>query len=343
MSAFANHFIANNEGTEMHHLPRRQFLGLAVSVFPAFLPAVRAQEVWPTKPVSITVAYAGGGAIDGLIRFCTEQIKKRHPNMVFVIEYKPGAGGNIAAEALTRLQGDDHQFLMTGSSTHAANISLYKSLPFDPEKDFAPIASMATVPYILVVNPSRVPVTTFQEFVTHVKARPGQLNYGSSAIAGRMAGEILKQRTGLQAAFVPYKALPQVVADVVGGHLDFAFGDPQGYLPHVRSGRLRALAVTTRSRISAANHIPTLSELGVPDFDVSAWLALYGKAGTSAFAVQRFNRLINEVLESPEGQAFITGIGLQPLLGTPEQLAVMQMRDTGAWAQAIRAAGITPE
>ena len=343
VAALAHHFIANHEGTEMFHLPRRQFLGLAASVLPALSAPVRAQEVWPTKPISITVAYAGGGAIDGLIRFCTEQIKKRHPGMVFVIEYKPGAGGNIAAEALTRMKADDHQFLMTGSSTHAANVSLYKSLPFDPDKDFAPIASMATVPYILVVNPTRVPVTTFPEFVAHVKVRPGQLNYGSSAIAGRMAGEILKQRTALQVTFVPYKALPQVVADVVGGHLDFAFGDPLGYLPHVRSGRLRALAVTTRGRISVANDIPTLSELGVPDFDVSAWLALYGKAGTPVVAVQRFNRLINEALESPEGQAFITGIGLQPLLGTPEQLAAMQKRDTVAWAQVIRAAGIAPE
>ena len=223
-------------------------LGLAASALPTWAAPGYAQTIWPTKPVSITVAYAGGGAIDGLIRYCTEQIQKRHPEIVFVIEYKPGAGGNIAADAVARMKGDGHQFLMTGSSTQAANVSLYKTLPFDPEKDFAPIASMATVPYILVVNPARVPVSTFQEFVAFVKSRPGQLSYASSAITGRLAGEILKQRMGLQATFVPYKTLAQVVSDIIGGHLDYAFGDPQGYLPHVRSGRLRALAVTTRTQ-----------------------------------------------------------------------------------------------
>ena len=322
---------------------RRRMLGLAASALPTWAAPGYAQTTWPTKPVSITVAYAGGGAIDGLIRYCTEQIQKRHPEIVFVIEYKPGAGGNIAADAVARMKGDGHQFLMTGSSTQAANVSLYKTLPFNPEKDFAPIASMATVPYILVVNPARVPVSTFQEFVAFVKSRPGQLSYASSAITGRLAGEILKQRMGLQATFVPYKTLAQVVSDIIGGHLDYAFGDPQGYLPHVHSGRLRAIAVTTRARIAAASDIPTLAESGVADFDVSAWLALYGKAGMPAFAIQRFNQLINEVLEAPEGQAFLTSIGLQPLLGKPDQLAALQKRDTLAWAQAIRAAGITFE
>ncbi len=198
---------------------RRRMLGLAASALPTWAAPGYAQTTWPTKPVSITVAYAGGGAIDGLIRYCTEQIQKRHPEIVFVIEYKPGAGGNIAADAVARMKGDGHQFLMTGSSTQAANVSLYKTLPFNPEKDFAPIASMATVPYILVVNPARVPVSTFQEFVAFVKSRPGQLSYASSAITGRLAGEILKQRMGLQATFVPYKTLAQVVSDIIGGHI----------------------------------------------------------------------------------------------------------------------------
>lgn len=322
---------------------RRRVLGLAAGAVPLWGAPVQARDAWPSKPVAITVAYAGGGAIDGLIRYCAEQIQRLHPEITFVIDHKPGAGGNIAADGVARMKGDGHQFLMTGSSTHAANVSLYKSLPFDPDKDFTPIASMATVPYILVVNPSRVPATTCEEFLAFVKARPGQLNYASSAITGRLAGEILKQRLGLQTTFVPYKALAQVVSDVIGGHLDYAFGDPQGYLPHVRSGRLRALAVTTRNRIAVAQDIPTLSESGVPDFDVSAWLALYGKAGMPVAFVQRFNQLINEVLQAPQGQAFLTGIGLAPLLGTPEQLAALQQRDTVAWAQAIRAAGITAE
>lgn len=322
---------------------RRRVLRLAAGALPLWGAPGHAREDWPSKPVAITVAYGGGGAIDGLIRYCTEEIQRLHPEITFVIDYKPGAGGNIAADAVARMKGDGHQFLMTGSSTHAANVSLYKSLPFDPERDFTPIASMATVPYILVVNPSRVPATRCEEFLAFVKARPGQLNYASSAITGRLAGEILKQRLGLQATFVPYKVLAQVVSDVIGGHLDFAFGDPQGYLPHVRSGRLRALAVTTRSRIAVAQDIPTLAESGVANFDVSAWLALYGKAGMPAATAQRFNSLINEVLQAPQGQAFLTGIGLAPLLGTPEQLAALQKRDTLAWALAIRAAGISIE
>lgn len=326
----------------MYKLTRRTVLR-AFAIGPAGVLAVPAfaQAAWPTRPVHITVAYAAGSPIDNLTRFCTEYIHKRHPEMAFVVEYKPGAGGNIAADAVAKAQGDGHQFLVSGSSTHAANVSLYKSLAFDPEKDFAPTALLAAVPYLLLVNPAKVPVHSVAEFLSYAKARPGQLSYGSSAVTGRLAGEMLNQRAGIQTTFVSYKMLAQVVTDVVGGHLDYAFGDPTSFQAHVRSGRLRALAVSTRTRIAAAPDVPTLAEAGLVDFDVSAWLAVWGKANTPLDAVQKFNKLLNEALTSPEGQKYLAGSGLQALPGPPELLATTQRRDTVAWGQVIRAAGIT--
>lgn len=233
-----------------------------------------AQTPWPAKPLLMVIAYTAGGAIDGLLRVVTVKVREKHPGFQFVIDYKPGATGNIGAEAVAKMAGDGHQFLVSGSSTHAANVSLYKTLPFDPERDFAPVTTLAQVPCFLVVNPAKVPVADFKGFVEFIKAHPGQLSCGSSAITGRLAGEIMKQRLGLDIPFVPYKAVSQAVSDLIGGHLDIAFGDPLGCLPHVRSGRLRALAVTAKARVALAPEVPTLAESGLADFDVTAWLAV---------------------------------------------------------------------
>jgi len=302
-----------------------------------------AQAAWPAKPLLVVIAYAGGGAIDSLVRFVTEKVKEKHPGFQFVIDYKPGATGNIGAEAVAKMSGDGHQFLVSGSSTHAANASLYKNLPFDPERDFAPVTTLAQVPYFLVVNPTKVPVTDFNGFVEYAKGNPGKLSYGSSAITGRLAGEIMKQRVGLDIPFVPYKVLSQAVSDLIGGHLDVAFGDPLGYLPHVRSGRLRALAVSSRTRVALAPEVPTLAESGLVDFDVTAWLAIWARAGAPPETTQRLSVLINEVLTSSEGQQYARNIGLVPLPGSPAQLADLQRRDTASWGKAIRAAGIVLE
>lgn len=323
-------------------LTRRHTLA-ALTAGPWMSTGLMAQPSWPTRPIVMTVAYAGGGAIDGMVRFATEKIRERLPGMNFVIEYKPGASGNIAADAVARAAGDGHQFLVSGSSTHAANVSLFKNLPFDPDRDFAPVTTLAQVPYFLVTNPSRVPSTNFKDFVAYAAANPGKLNFGSSAVTGRLAGELLKQRAGIQATFVPYKALSQVVSDVVGGHLDFAFGDPLGYLPLVRAGRLSALAVSSLQRVGSAPEVPTIAESGYPDFDVTAWLAIWARAGAPTDVVQRLSDLINEALSTPAGQHYMASIGLTPMPGSPAQLLALQRRDTVAIGRLVRAAGIVVE
>lgn len=307
------------------------------------LPAARAQAPWPSRPLQLVVAYAGGGAIDGMVRYAAEKIREHHPAMQFVIEYRPGASGNIAADAVAHMAGDGHQFLVSGSSTHAANASLLRHLPFDPAKDFMPVTTLAQVPYFLVVNPAQVPVTTLKDFIELARARPGQFSLGSSAVTGRLAGELLKQRDGIDLTFVSYKTLGQAVPDVVGGHLDAAFGDPLGYLPHVRSGRLRALAVSSAQRVGSAREVPTIAESGFADFDVTAWLAIWGRAGSLPESAERLSSLINSVLDTPEGRQFIASIGLVPMPGSPAQLAALQRRDTAALARLVRTAGITPE
>lgn len=325
-------------------LNRRDLVSLAaLGAMGAQVPRVAAQTAWPAKPLLLVIAYAGGGAIDGLVRFVTEKVREKHAGWQFVMDYKPGATGNLGAEAVAKMAGDGHQFLVSGSSTHAANVHLYKSLPFDPERDFSPVTTLAQVPYFLVVNPAKVPVADFKGLVEYAKARPGQLSYGSSAITGRLAGEMMKQRAGIDIPFVPYKVLSQAVSDLIGGHLDIAFGDPLGYLPHVRSGRLRALAVTSRSRVALAPEVPTLAESGLADFDVTAWLALWARAGAPAEAATRLSMAISEVLSSEAGQQFVRSIGLVPMPGSPAQLAELQRRDTVSWGKAIRAAGIVLE
>ena len=305
----------------------------------ASLPA-DAQES-AARPLRFVVPYGAGTTTDGITRFIADRIHVQTGQTV-IVENRPGALGNIGADYVAKEKPDGRTFLFSGNNTHAANVHLFAKLPFDPQKDFAPITTLARVPYILVVNPRKVPVKTLKEFVAFAKAHPGKLNYPSAAVGSRVAAELLKQAAGFDALNIDYKASTQALTDLLSGELDFYFSDPALVMPHIRSGSLTALAVTMDQRVSTAPDVPTVAEQGYPNFNLFSWLGIWTTAGSPPETVNATGRLINRILESPEGIEMIEKRGLIPFPGTPESLRQLQTRDTETWGRVIRAAGIQP-
>jgi tripartite-type tricarboxylate transporter receptor subunit TctC len=320
-------------------ISRRQVIGSLAAVAASWRIPARAQA-WPTKPVRFVVgAAAGGSASDILTRYYAERIAERSGQSV-VVENRPGADGNLAAEFVARSTPDAHTFLVTGNNTHAANVHLYKSLSFDPERDFAPVTTYARVPYVLLVNPTRVSARNLKDFISLAKASPGKLSYASAAVASRVGVEQLKLLAGFQAVNVPYKSGAQAMADLLGGHVDFFIADAASGLQQVRAGRAAALAVTVAQRLPAAPELPTVAESGFPEFDFASWLAMWAPAGSPQPLVDAASAAINQALSSPQAQQHLDKLGVLPYPGSPEALRDLQRRETERWGQAIRAAKI---
>lgn len=318
-------------------ISRRQVIGSLAALAASWRIPARAQA-WPTKPVRFVVgAAAGGSASDILTRYYAERIAERSGQSV-VVENRPGADGNLAAEFVARSTPDAHTFLVTGNNTHAANVHLYKSLSFDPERDFAPVTTYARVPYVLLVNPTRVSARNLKDFISLAKASPGKLSYASAAVASRVGVEQLKLLAGFQAVNVPYKSGAQAMADLLGGHVDFFIADAASGLQQVRAGRAAALAVTVAQRLPAAPELPTVAESGFPEFDFASWLAVWAPAGSPQPLVDAASAAINQALSSPQAQQHLDKLGVLPYPGSPEALRDLQRRETERWGQAIRAA-----
>ena len=300
--------------------------------------AAQAAAAWPAKPVRYVVgAAAGGSSSDVVTRYFAERIAERSGQPA-VVENRPGADGNLAAEVVARAAADAHTFLVTGNNTHAANVHLYKSLPFDPEKDFAPVTTYARVPYVLLVNPGRVGARNLKDFIAQAKANAGKFSYASAAIASRVAVEQLKLMAGFDAVNVVYKSGAQAMTDLLGGHVDFFIADAASALQQAKTGRVLALGVTVAQRLPAAPELPTIAESGFPDFDFASWLAVWARAGSPQPQVQAASVAINEALGSPAGLQHLDKLGLLPYPGSPESLLALQRRETQRWGQAIRAA-----
>ncbi len=289
------------------------------------------------RPVRVIVAYAAGGASDSVIRYAADRIKDRVGQPV-VVENRPGADGNIAAEAVLRSNIEGHRVLVSGSSTHAANATIYGKLPFDPERDFTPLTTLCTAPYILVVNPQRIKATSVQELVALGKA--GSLTFASANVGGRIAGELFKSATGLNAINVPYASSAQAMTDLIGGQYDYYFCDSLTAMAQIRAGKITPLAVSIPSRMQVLPDVPTVAESGYAGFDVSSWIAAWSAASTPPDVSRRLAEWINGALDTPEGRKFLTDRGLVPYPGNPEQLRALQARDTVEWGKVIRAAGM---
>ncbi len=321
-----------------------RIIGLAASALAACVASIgsaSASDAYPTRPVRMLVAYPPGGGVDLAARTLAPRLAEALGQSV-VVENRAGAAGNIAMEALARSAPDGYTLLMT-SVPIAINPSLYKSLPFDTVRDFTPVAMVASAVYALVVHPG-VEARTVQELVALAKSRQG-LTFASSGVGTppHLAGERLKLMTGANLVHVPYKGTGPALADLMGGQVSMMFSDVLGALPHVRSGKLRALAVTSAKRFASAPELPTIDESGVPGFVVTGWTVLLAPAGVPKPIIDRLNREIVKLLPTPEVRERLAGDGSEFGRNTPEQAAAFVRSEIEQWATVVKASGATAD
>jgi len=305
----------------------------------ASLAAFAAQaQTYPAKPVKIVVGFAPGGGSDFAARVVAQQLTERLKNQV-IVENKPGAGSLIGAEYVIKSAPDGYTLLLTPAS-YTVNPSVYK-LSFDPLNDITPIAQISKGPYIVAVHPS-VPAKTLQELVAYAKANPGKMSYASSGNGAHIhvATEYLLYTAGINIVHVPYKGSGPALNDTVGGQVQMIFGSVATALQYVKSGRLRPLAVTTPKRIAAAPDVPTVAESGYPGWEVTNWHGLVGPKGLPKDIVQRLNKEVNVAVHSPDMVKVLSGDGLEPAGGTPEELAALLKAEVARWAQVVKRANI---
>jgi tripartite-type tricarboxylate transporter receptor subunit TctC len=323
-------------------LPRRNFLHLAASV--AALPAVsriaRAQA-YPTRPVRLIVPLAPGGATDIVARLMGQWLSERL-GQPFVIENRPGGGGNIGTEAVVRAPADGYTLLMVGP-TQAINATLYEKLNFNFLRDIAPIAGIIVVPNVMVVNPSS-PARTVPEFIAYAKANAGRLNFASAGVGSsqHVSGELFKMMTGADMLHVPYRSGGPALTDLLGGQVQVMFPATVASIEYIRAGRLRALAVTTRARWEGLPDIPTVAEF-VPGYEASGWVGIGAPKNTPVEIIEKLNREIDVGLADPKLNASLADLGGTVLPGSPSDFDKFIVDETEKWAKVIQFAGIKPE
>jgi len=301
----------------------------------------RADSVYPSRPVRMVTAFAPGGSTgDTVARGVAKRLSDSWSQPV-VVDPRPGAGQVIATELVAKAPPDGYTLLMV-SASFSVNPSLHSKLPFDSIKDLTPVTLTAFIPYVLVVHPS-VPVRTFQELVAYAKSKPGELNYGAAGTQNQLAIELLKLRTGINMVHVAYRGASLVITDLVGGQIQVALGTSLAVLPHVNSGRLRGLAVTSARRVSAVPDLPTIAESGVPGFDVSAWNGVFVPAGVPAPIVAKLNADIAAAVKAPELRARLTAEGGDVVGNSSEEFSRFIRNDIAMWAKVVKATGLRTE
>ena len=297
---------------------------------------------YPTKPVHIVVTFTPGGAPDILARVLADKLGQQWGQTV-IVDNKPGAGGNIGADAVAKAPGDGHMLVVGTVGTHAINGALYKKMPYDMVKDFTPIGLLATTPNVLVVN-NEVPAKTLKEFIDLGK-RQGNMSFASSGSGTsiHVSGELFKSMTGIDMKHVPYKGRASAIPDLLGGRVTMMFDNLPSSLPLVREGKLRALGVTSPKRSPAAPDIPTLSEAGLPGFEAVSWFALFAAPGTPKPVADKLSTQVAEVLKLPDVAKKLFDLGLEPVGSTPDELARYQQTEIAKWAKVVKESGATVE
>ncbi|WP_289241525.1 tripartite tricarboxylate transporter substrate binding protein [Delftia sp.] len=323
-----------------HNFPRRHVLALAACALAAAAAPALAQD-YPSKPITFVVPFAAGSATDQLARALGQAVTTATKQAV-VVENKGGASGMIAAQQVARSAADGYTVLITTNTTHAANQHLYKKLPYDAVKDFAPVAGLGKGGQVLVVR-ADAPYRNVGDLLAAAKKQPGKLSFGSGSSSSRVAGEMLKQLAGVDLMHVPYKSNPLAITDLLGGQIDLMITDTSTGVPQVKSGKLRALGYSTTQRSPQLPEVPTLEEAGVKGYDMGYWFAAYAPAGTPEAVVARLNRLLSDAVHSAGAKSFFDMSGSQGWTATPQELAAFQAAETQKWGQVIKAAGIQPE
>jgi tripartite-type tricarboxylate transporter receptor subunit TctC len=303
-------------------------------------PSLCAQS-YPTKPVRVVAPYPPGSSADVIGRIYTPKLSEWLGRQ-FVVDNRPGASGNIAGELVAHSAPDGYTLLILNTPIAASPLIL-KHVPFDAERDFAPIGMLGLAPYLLVVNVA-MPVKTVNELVAYVKARPGKLTYASTGVGGglHLTMEMLRMYTGIEMLHVPYKGSSNTVPDMVGGRIDVMFGSAPALLPHVRAGRIRAVGISSAKRSSAAPDVPTIAE-SIPGFESVSFTALAAPTGTPRNVISVLNAAIGKASESPDIVRALTTQGTDPAPMSPERLAVFIREEIAKWKKVVTAAGIKGE
>ncbi len=302
------------------------------------------QAAWPGKPVRIVVPFAPGGTTDILARVLAPELSKTL-GQSFVVENRAGAGGNIGAEVVAKSPGDGYTLLMGTVGTHGINKSLYDKLPYDPQKDFAPITLVAGVPNVMVMGTKRAQalgITSVADFVKYAKAHPGRLNMASSGngTSIHLAGELFKSRTGIFMTHIPYRGSGPALTDLLAGSIDVMFDNLPSAMPHIQAGNLKAFAVTSAVRSLALPDVPTVAEAGnLPGFEASSWFGLLAPTGTPTEVVNRLHQETAKALNLPAVKERLLAQGAIPGGNTPAEFARLIDAETTKWAGVVKASG----
>jgi tripartite-type tricarboxylate transporter receptor subunit TctC len=314
-----------------------RMLGLLAALALASATPVAAQD-YPAKPIRIVVPFGPGTATDIVARTVGSEIASRTGQAV-VIDNKPGAEGQIGAQAAATAAPDGYTLFITTQTTQAINTHVYKSLPYDPVKSFAPVSGLSLGAQVVMVK-NELPVKTIGELIALARAQPGKLSFGSGNGSSRGGAELFRIMAKVDLLGVPYKTQPQAISDLMGGRIDVIFSDFTTGLPPVLDGRARGLAVTSKKRIPGLEQFPTVDESGVPGFEMWAWTAAYVPAGTPRPIVDRLNTLVREAMASEAYRTLTRTTYGVPFSGSPEDLAAFQASETTKWGEVVKLAGM---
>jgi tripartite-type tricarboxylate transporter receptor subunit TctC len=323
--------------------PLARSLVAAATALPfAALSAPTCAQDYPTRPITIVVGYTPGAASDTLARTVGDRLSAAWGQPV-VIDNRPGVGGNIGAAHVTRAPADGYTLMVGTDATMTSNVHLYKSTPFDPVRDFAPITNATANIIALAVN-AEVPVGSVRELIDYAKANPGTLNYGSSGAGSphHLAGELLRQKAAIDIVHVPYRGGGAAINDLIGGHIKAAFLSLSAAVPHLATGRIRLLAVVEKTRYAAMPELPTIGET-VPGFEMSSWLGFFAPAGTPAPLIGRLNEAMRRILDDPAVKEKFAALGLAVAPSTPGELAELVKAGLAVRGELVKAANIRVE
>lgn len=339
-----NASLHRRRATSVRSMRRRTLTALAgILAIAMTLPAAAQPDAYPTRPIKWIVPFPPGGAMDNIARTLGEQMGRKF-GQPLVIENRAGAGGNIGAEAVAKAAPDGYTLMIVANGM-AVNKFLYGKLNFDPVKSFAPVSLIAVVPNVLVTNAARSKATTVKEVIAQAAAAPGKVTYASAGngTSIHLAGELFASMAQVDMLHVPYKGSGPAVTDLIGGQVDYMFDSVTSAMPHIQSGKLRAIAVTTTRRSAALPAVPTIAEAGLPGYELSPWFAVYMPAGTPAAIVAKVNGALLDAMKTSDAKARFAAIGAEPIGSTPQQLATHLDAEMAKWGAIIQARGIKAE
>lgn len=337
-----NNVIGRNNACPTHsRRVRAAILGGIAFAFALAASSAAAQSTYPTRPISFVIGFSAGGTTDIVARIVGEELRKTLAQPI-VIENRPGAGGNIGASIVAKAKPDGYTLLVGSVGPLAINASLYAKMPYDNLKDFTPVTLIVHVPNMLVVNPSAMPVNSFAEFIALLKANPGKYFFASTGTgtSSHLSGEQLKIMAGIEATHVPYKGAVALNDVLAGEQVHFMFATIPSVIEFVRAGRLRALAVTSKSRSAAMPEIPTVAESGFPDFEASSWFGLLGPAGMPRDIVSKLQGEVARALKIPEIRDKLVAQGADPVGSSAEEFAAYIRDETTRWSKVVKSSGV---